>query len=502
MISSKPFVPSESGRARARRRTRRGGSSFRSSGPFTGALLIPWLVLLAVGCKESAPDEPPAHPGAPAAAADAVSAEAAAAVDALRFDDEATVAAVVALADDARPLLQRRLAEGDVVAAKNALAAYAGSRGMLPPLDLRAALERDDPVIRRLALQAAAKMRQGELFAIVRERIADDDLEVRREAVRTIAGLEDPRVQETLVPLLELVSPRDVPVGDAAAEALGAVVGSVKPVVALLRHESPVVRRRALEVLAVRGVPATAAAVEGLVNDPDPAVRQQALRTLAMFGTGRSLEQVRPLLTEEDPEVRRFAVDLLRHFDPREVRALVWQALDDADPLVRQIATAQLHRYDGNPALAAALATRLADERPTVRIAAVAIAQGLQRLPEADRLLLERIRLETDPKVFAAMGRAFRERRSDEPAFRALVAALGDARGVAAEGIGEALHVLTGQPFGTDAWAWRNWAAQRAGQAGADAPDAGSSAGAADASASPAPAPAPTPHADAPTPAP
>jgi hypothetical protein len=154
------------------------------------------------------------------------------------------------------------------------------------------------------------------------------------------------------------------------------------------------------------------------------------------------------------------------------------------------MATTRLARYDGNRLLPEALERKLGDPAGMVRVAAVTVAQGLKRTPGVEPLLLDHLSRESEPRVFEALGRAYRARGVEEEGLKRLLATLAAAEGVTAEGAAAGLRALTGQEFGTDAWAWRDWAARRPGAApAADDADAGPTPQPPAADAGPAPAP-------------
>ncbi len=77
---------------------------------------------------------------------------------------------------------------------------------------------------------------------------------------------------------------------------------------ALLEHPAPVVRRRALELIAERQVAAEDPVRERIAGDLEPAVRGDAVRTLIAIAGDEVFEEILPHLESDDPERRRGAL--------------------------------------------------------------------------------------------------------------------------------------------------------------------------------------------------
>ncbi len=191
---------------------------------------------------------------------------------------------------------------------------------------------------------------------------------------------------------------------------------------ALLHDEDAAVRRTAAESLGKIGDRAAARAVLPLLTDPAPSVRAAAATALGRMGPPppdevvigliRALEDPEESVTgaaalaigelEPDSEQLGAAVNLVRASDVRVRRAAIrgllqaegslWgaalvAALGDTDAEVRQSAVAALG-MSGDPAAAAAIRKRLADDRsPAVR-AEAAYQMGTMDTPET-RVSLE-----------------------------------------------------------------------------------------------------------------
>lgn len=155
---------------------------------------------------------------------------------------------------------------------------------------------------------------------------------------------------------------------DEAATALAAIGPAAVPgLVDSLKHKDPAVRRAAINASghvlgyctimldtgssigyvpgrgeAVEAYPQIALAVVGALNDPDPIVRKTAIQMLALREVSlpagcvsRAADAFRKLLHSDDLDTRRLAVDALSSaWDPEAARLLT-EALSETDPQLR-----------------------------------------------------------------------------------------------------------------------------------------------------------------------
>lgn len=425
-----------------------------------GAMVFP------SACKRSA--EPPTQETPAPKTEVAVSDEVRAAVEALSLDAPATIRAVVAVAEEARPLLREKLASGSAEQVATVGAVYVASTGRLPATDLEPALRSGDVPRRLAAVTVASQLGLSELVSPLGTLLRDSEPETVRVAAATALGrFDDSRVVSFLLPLLQN---ENGAVAEAAVVGLGQTpaLTSLRPILALLKDTRAAVRRRAANVLALRRHPAGVEPVRALLDDEHPEVRKAAVQALAAMGGTQGWDLIAPRLAAEDPAERRFGVEALANFDPAKVREYVWKAAEDSDPLVRRAATQQLGRYDGNRLLPALLLARLDDQAASVRAAAIETASKLKRTRGVEAVVLALAERETHPEVFEAIVGYVRERENLDAALPALVRALRQ-KGATADGAAEALRELTGESFGTDEFQWRTWMAARHPPAGPDA---------------------------------
>ncbi len=106
-------------------------------------------------------------------------------------------------------------------------------------------------------------------------------------------------------------------------------------VIRALRHQLPVIRKNAAEVIGLMRWKSGREPLERRVQDPSPQVARMVVSALRIVGNEQSLFALVLALKSASWEVRREAAEALGHVGgPGAVRYL-WTALGDPDPLVR-----------------------------------------------------------------------------------------------------------------------------------------------------------------------
>jgi ATP:ADP antiporter, AAA family len=152
--------------------------------------------------------------------------------------------------------------------------------------------------------------------------------------------------------------------------------------VALLAHADPAVRVEALHCIGqVRALTALPHVATTLADDPEPSVRGAAVQTFCALREADAVEPITPLLAATEPAVRLGAsVGLLRHGGIAGILA-AGQGLTalarDPDPCQRAF-VAQVIGQVGVDTFYQPLLALLADESPTVRLAALDAAQHVR----------------------------------------------------------------------------------------------------------------------------
>lgn len=163
---------------------------------------------------------------------------------------------------------------------------------------VRKAADHPIPEVRARALASLRKMSPGDprLLPLFMRALKDEEVAVRREAVRGMEAIEDPQCVETLISILRRKSPRggaEHPAVEEAACLALARLGSesaVAPLMDLLRRRPfavwkreahPRVKAAACQALAEIGGPEAAELIRGYLDDPDPILRNEARKAVA-----------------------------------------------------------------------------------------------------------------------------------------------------------------------------------------------------------------------------
>ena len=246
-------------------------------------------------------------------------------------------------------------------------------------------LESPDPVQRRAACVALARLRDPSTAAAAESATRDPVPSVRvvaLEAFRAIGGrgslpclvkaLREDRVQEVrwqaAIELEALKSKEAVPA-----------------LIAALKDRSHLVRAGAAEAL--KGIP-DPRSVQPLIRtlrDKDTTARRAAAEALGLIGDPAAVRPLMNTLFVHDFQTRRRAAKSLSHLkDPSSGPALV-RALNDWDPQIRNTATAALIQF-GGPGVVPLLIRYLHSWKPTVRQHAALVLSGLKDLRAAEPL--------------------------------------------------------------------------------------------------------------------
>jgi HEAT repeat protein len=203
-------------------------------------------------------------------------------------------------------------------------------------------------------------------------------------------------------------------------------------------------------------------------GDPDPDVRARAISALGLSGDSRGIAAVRKGVEDLHWEVRWRSLQAMEKLGDKGALPLIMPKLSDDSVRVRVSAVKALNRADG-PEVVDHLAIALKDRNENVRLAAARALAG-RKHNSAYRPLVDLLRygsMYVRDEAAAALA-VLGDPRAVEP----LIDAVADPNNrVSLEGrdwvIGgatKALIDLTGQNFGRDADAWREWWAENRGR--------------------------------------
>jgi len=261
-------------------------------------------------------------------------------------------AAAEALADISRryPDAAREFARSAGVEATSALAAAVIHGALKAPVRgsveedlafLSAAVSADDMLLRRAALDALAALDSPQAVEVVAFALTDEELEVRRAAVRSLGAMQtQDGTPAGLEPLFDLIRRR--PETELLVEAITALGQAGDPralqvLRPLLYSTDAFVAVQAVESVGRLHDPARAEILSEGLEHPDPEVVKSALQTLADGVDPIGQRQLARCLGHEAWDVRRLAADLLgRVGGQAALGPLRMRLSEERDPLVRQ----------------------------------------------------------------------------------------------------------------------------------------------------------------------
>lgn len=185
-----------------------------------------------------------------------------------------------------------------------------------------------------IRLLAAYKIRAS--VAPCARALKDKHIDVRRQALETLAELGFPEALPHVLPMLQEKDPEWIP--GAAAKVLGRLGSkdAVPHLLPLLTHAHGYAREQAADSLVILIGAEALPRLLPLLGDPDPDCRRSALAAAAAFEGEKALPRIRPFLEDPAEELRSFALRLLAGKGDRESVPAIATLLKDAKPGVRR----------------------------------------------------------------------------------------------------------------------------------------------------------------------
>ena len=260
--------------------------------------------------------------------------------------------------------------------------------------------------VRRRALSYLVDLDHPDAERIARARLADDDAEVRVEAVTTLAKVlrEDAHDE-----LLGLAGRGDDPVRTAAIAALlrfcgldGMLDGAPR-LSGLLGSRSAADRTSAARVLGLVGQAQLQRALARLLVDPEPDVRRAALAAAGSVADVRLLPLLAGALGERG--LRAAATKAIVALGEAAVPSLSARLRDPHEPMVVRVAIPRVLSVIGGPRALTALVARLSEPSVRLRQKVLASASRLRAVLHADPLPhgLVRARIDEEATVHFAL---------------------------------------------------------------------------------------------------
>ena len=225
------------------------------------------------------------------------------------------------------------------------------------------------------------------------------DTDIRQSAVLALGRIGGPKVVKALIPLL--------PDDDLAMICCGALakIGdkeAFEPLLGLLGHPNPSIRRAAIAALNSIGHPEMPRRLNKLLANPEPLIRESAARIAGYFGypdlkatiqnlcsdvdmnvriaaieslpfyeDERIFSALKHLYEEDDAKVRAAAVRALGQMENKQVFSLLIKALDDPDGWVRYYSIKSIDLHGFSDAIVRIKTIALLDPVPFVRMSAL-----------------------------------------------------------------------------------------------------------------------------------
>ncbi|NOZ01434.1 MAG: hypothetical protein GXP54_06040 [Deltaproteobacteria bacterium] len=270
-----------------------------------------------------------------------------------------------------------------------------------------ALMEGRDVTIRRLAMKALGDALKGALpppraISVLKARLGDKDLDVRRAAVYALARVSDPKVATSIMKL------SGDPDDEIRAAAVVAAAGSNDPAAAgilvkALSDPSDKVKSAALDGVAAKGIQAARASLKMLGQHRNVEVRRKAVTTyLGLLKPGEAageLDFLTRLLWDRDPDVKLAAIGAVKQVHERRAIIAISGLVIDPSRKVKEAAIKALAGTHEKDALEG-IEKAVFDDDGSIRMLALDALATLGR-SEALDFLSEVIRMEKDPQVKA-----------------------------------------------------------------------------------------------------
>lgn len=273
------------------------------------------------------------------------------------------------------------------------------------PADLPAILaemENPDPVKRRAACVALARLRDPASLQAVETATRDPDPAVRTSALEALRGIQGVKA---LPPLLEaLKKDRSPEVRWQAAIEMEALKSpeAVPALIEALKDPAPIVRSGAAEALKGIPDPRAVAPLVRTLRDTDTTARRAAAEALGLIGDHSAVRPLMRALFIHDFQTRRRAAKSLSQLkDPSCGLALV-RSLNDWDPEVRGTAVQALVAFGDRDQVVPPLIRYLRSWQAAIRENAAQALGGLKD-PRATEPLVRAFWREPNPNTSRAM---------------------------------------------------------------------------------------------------
>jgi len=264
----------------------------------------------------------------------------------------------------------------------------------------------EDKTLRQLAIKSLARFAEGgrpnpRVLSVLKERLGDSDLEIRRSAAFALARLDDPSVVEKLI---ESKTDSD---GTIREQVAIAVARSQHPkandlLLAFLEDTHPPVKKAAVDGLRTRKVTAAVQKLKFQARNRDASVRRAVMQALVELTTDKEWDEFFQIwsnaLFDQDPGVKVWAAKGLARRKDARIPGLLSPLVRDSNDEVK-IAALEALGHTGDPAAVEYITTGLLEAKSReVKLAALGALEKLN-LEAAKKPIMEFVKNESDAKL-------------------------------------------------------------------------------------------------------
>jgi HEAT repeat protein len=316
------------------------------------------------------------------------------------------------------------------------------------------AVARETGEIRIFAWSGLRNYPLKETEALWREALNDRDALIRSMAMTALAPLKEVRLQDVARAAL-LNADADPLVRYASVSVLQAAGGSAsaRVFIAAAVTPDPTLRRLLAEALGSLSDDKAAAEIYAALRSPDAPVRAVAARSLGRLKHPQAADRLSEPLKDKAFDVRAAALESVAERKDRSAEAILHREAQSANEESAAVAIGLLPGYPSDATLQLLLKLA-AQHKPGLAIPALE-ALGELRSPDAFPVFEKALKAKDWPVRVAAIRGLSRLRRKES--IELLVERADKEEGRMLAEIVDALHGLTGKPFGYAPGQWKEW---------------------------------------------
>lgn len=203
------------------------------------------------------------------------------------------------------------------------------------------------PGTSKAVIDALVSSGQDVIELLVNQLTPDSEMETRQAAILALGRIGGKNAVDAIIPWL-----KDDELAVISCGAL-AKIGDRKafdPLLAIIGHKNPSIRRSAIAALNSIGHPEMSEKIAGLLNDKDPNVRESAVKIAGYFGFPDCKEKIISLLNDENINVTTAVTENLPFFEDETTLALLRNIIRSHNPKMRMAAAKALGNIENEEA--------------------------------------------------------------------------------------------------------------------------------------------------------